>query len=76
MAEFEYQPHACRQSYRVVVVCKDLRVEKGQRLLYEDYRYFFYITNDWTTPADQIVFLANDRCNQENLHAQLKGGVC
>jgi Transposase DDE domain group 1 len=75
VAEFPYQPHACRQTYRVVVVRKDLRVEKGQRLLYEDYRYFFYITNDWTTPAAQIVFLANDRCNQENLHAQLKGGV-
>ena len=25
--------------------------------------------------ADEIVFLANERCNQENLIAQLKGGV-
>ena len=35
----------------------------------------FYITNerDWT--ADEIVFSANDRCNQENLISQLKGGV-
>ena len=24
----------------------------------------------------EIVFAANDRCNQENLHAQLKHGVC
>ena len=38
-------------------------------------RYFFYITNDRTTPASEIVFLANDRCDQENLIAQLKGGV-
>lgn len=75
VAEFPYRPHACRHSYRVVVVRKDLRVEKGQRLLYEDYRYFFYITNDWETPVAQIVFLANDRCDQENLNAQLKGGV-
>ena len=43
--------------------------------MFEEYRYFFYITNDWETPADEIVFLANDRCNQENLIAQLKGGV-
>jgi hypothetical protein len=27
------------------------------------------------TPADQIVFSANDRCDQENLIAQLKSGV-
>ena len=26
-------------------------------------------------PAATIVFEANQRCNQENLHAQLKGGV-
>ena len=25
--------------------------------------------------ADEVVFLANDRCDQENLIAQLKGGV-
>jgi hypothetical protein len=43
--------------------------------LFEPDRYFFYITNDWTTPASEIVFLANDRCDQENLIAQLKGGV-
>ena len=27
------------------------------------------------TPAEQIVFSANDRCDQENLIAQLKSGV-
>jgi hypothetical protein len=32
---------------------------------------FFYITNDRTTPASEIVFLANDRCDQENLIGQL-----
>jgi hypothetical protein len=50
-------------------------VEKGQQWLFEPDRYFFYITNDRTTPASEIVFLANDRCDQENLIAQLKGGV-
>ena len=37
--------------------------------------YFFYITNDWVSEADEIVFAANDRCDQENLLAQLHGGV-
>jgi len=37
--------------------------------------HFFYITNDKSTPADELVALANRRCNQENLIEQLKNGV-
>ena len=43
-------------------------------MLYDDIRYFFYITNDRQSSKEQIVLSANDRCDQENLHAQLKGG--
>jgi hypothetical protein len=75
VAEFEYRPVACEKSYRVIVLRKKLIVEKGQMWLFEPDRYFFYITNDWTSPASEIVFCANDRCDQENLVAQLKGGV-
>jgi DDE family transposase len=75
VAEFEYRPVACEKPYRVIVVRKTLIVEKGQMWLFEPDRYFFYITNDWTSPASEIVFCANDRCDQENLIGQLKGGV-
>lgn len=75
VAEFEYQPGACRRPYRAVVVRKNLSVEAGEQVLFDDVRYFFYLTNDQETPADELVFLANDRCNQENLIAQLKTGV-
>jgi hypothetical protein len=75
VAEFAYRPAACRKSYRLIVVRKNLSVEKGDSVLFDDYRYFFYLTNDRTSPAADIVFWANDRCNQENLHAQLKSGV-
>ena len=75
VAEFAYRPVACKTTYRVIVLRKKLVVEKGQLLLFEPDRYFFYITNDRTTPASEMVFLANDRCDQENLIAQLKGGV-
>jgi len=75
VAEFDYRPTACRKTYRVVAVCKNLTVEKGQTLLFDDLRYFFYITNDRTTPAEQIVPAANGRCNQENLIEQLKNGA-
>ncbi len=75
VAEFAYRPVACDKTYRVIVLRKKLVVEKGQMWLFEPDRYFFYITNDWTTPASEIVFCANDRCDQENLNAQLKGEV-
>jgi hypothetical protein len=75
VAEFTYRPTACTKTYRMVVIRKKIAVEKGQRLLFEKIEYFFYITNDWVSEAEEIVFSANDRCDQENLLAQLHGGV-
>jgi hypothetical protein len=75
VAEFEYQPVACRRSYRLVVVRKNISHEKGEQVLFDEIRYFFYITNDRTASAAEIVFGCNDRCDQENLIAQLAGGV-
>jgi hypothetical protein len=72
VAEFAYQPVACAQPYRMVVVRKNISVEQGDQRLFDQIRYFFYLTNDRETPAADIVFLANDRCNQENLIDQLK----
>ncbi|MGD9724755.1 MAG: IS1380 family transposase [Pirellulales bacterium] len=75
VAEFEYQPTACEQTYRMVVLRKNLKVRDKQQRIFDDYIYFFYITNDRLSTPGEIVFSANDRCDQENLHAQLKGGV-
>jgi hypothetical protein len=75
VAEFAYRPTACKKSYRMIVLRKRVEVSKGQLRLFEEYRYFFYITNDRTMTAEEVVFSANDRCDQENLIAQLKGGV-
>jgi hypothetical protein len=75
VAEFDYRPVACRKTYRVVVLRKLLGIDQGGVRLREEYRYFFFITNDRDTPADELVLKANDRGDQENLIAQLKGGV-
>lgn len=75
VAQIEYRPGACRKSYRMIVLRKNISVEKGQEKLFEEYRYFFYITNDRGSTDEQIVFSANDRCDQENLIEQLKNGV-
>ena len=75
VAEMPYRPVACKKTYRLIVVRKNLSIEKGELRLFDDYIYFFYLTNDWTSTPAAIVFEANQRCNQENLNAQLKGGV-
>jgi hypothetical protein len=74
VAEFNYRPTACRQEYRMVVVRKNITREKGELRLHDEIRYFFYLANDWLAEADEVVFCANDRCDQENLLAQLAGG--
>jgi hypothetical protein len=75
VAEFNCRPTACKKTYRMVVVKKNISVEKGEKLLFDQIVYFFYITNDWVSEAAELVFSANDRCDQENLLAQLQGGV-
>jgi hypothetical protein len=76
IAELPYEPTACKKAYRLVVVRKNLTIEQGEQALLDDIRYFFYITNDRTRTAEEIVYLANERCEQENLIEQLKNGVC
>jgi hypothetical protein len=75
IAEFVYTPTRCEREYRFIVVRKNLSVERGEHVLFDDIRYFFYVTNDNDMPAEQVVKNANQRCNQENLIAQLKSGV-
>jgi len=75
VAEFVYRPSACQHAYRMVVVRKNLSVLRGERLLFDEVRYFFYITNIVFLQPAQIVLVANNRCNQENLLAQLHGSV-
>jgi len=45
VAEFDYRPVKCKKTYRVVALRKNLTVEKGEMALFDDIRYFFYITN-------------------------------
>lgn len=75
VAAFSYRPTACKKTYRVVALRKALAVEQGQFRLFDDVRYFFYLTNLPDTSPAEVVFLANDRCNQENLLEQLRNGV-
>src|SRR5262249_18719798 len=65
--EFCYRPLECRKDYRMVVLRKNISREKGEVRLFDEVRYFFFITNDWEPTAEEIVLTANQRCDQENL---------
>jgi hypothetical protein len=75
VAEIEYQPVKCKRAYRLLMTRKTIDVEIAQEKLWDEYRYFFHITNDRLTPAGELVLRANGRCDQENLIEQLKNGV-
>ena len=74
IAEIDYQPVKCGRKYRLVIVRKNISVQKGEKALLDEVRYFFYITNR-KDAAEKIVGLANGRCDQENVIEQLKNGV-
>ena len=44
VAEFNYQPTRCKRGYRVVVLRKNISKMKGDLVLFDECRYFFYIT--------------------------------
>jgi hypothetical protein len=75
VAEIDYQPARCKRPYRLIICRKTIDVEIHQQKLWQEYRYFFFITNDRTHPAGELVLEANGRCDQENLIEQLKNGV-
>lgn len=72
VAEFQYSPSKCKETYRIVAVRKLISVEQGQQVLFTENKYLFYITNLEDVSAAEVVKLANQRCNQENHVAQLK----
>lgn len=75
LSEFMYRPGNCKRDYRFVVLRKTIENWRGQQLLFNEHRYFFYVTNDLTLSLDEVVHEARQRCNQENLHDQLKNTV-
>jgi hypothetical protein len=75
VAEFTYRPGKCARAYRVIALRKNISRARGEHVLLEEIRYFFYITTLTDPSAERIVELANERCDQENVIEQLKNGV-
>jgi hypothetical protein len=75
VAAVAYRPTACQRTYRLIIARQTIRVEQGPGRLFDEIRYRFSLTNDRKAAPRALVFKANGRCDQENLIAQLKGGV-
>ena len=75
VSEYQYRPTKSRREYRMVVLRKNLSVERGEQVLFDDVRYFFYVTTREDLTAAEVVELANGRCDHENVIEQLKNGV-
>ena len=73
--DFTYQPVNCSKSYRMIILRKTLKVLKGEMDLFDDVRYFFYITNDWKRSTAGMIQFYRDRSDHENDIDQLKNGV-
>lgn len=73
--EFLHRPSKCGKDYRVVAVRRLISVQRFGKELFEEYRYFFYITNDDSLNMYEVVKHSNIRCDQENLNEQLQNGT-
>lgn len=75
VCHFVYRPGKCKKTYRMIVLRKTLKVVRGSMNLFDDVRYFFYITNDWRRSIEESIHFYRNRCDHENDIDQLKNGV-
>lgn len=75
VVHLEYRPGKCKKTYRLIILRKTLDVIRGEMNLFEDVRYFFYITNDWKRSNLEMIQFYRDRSDHENDIEQLKNGV-
>lgn len=74
-AELAYRPSSAKKTYRLIVLRKRIRVQKGQLRLADEIRFFFYISNIEGLAPAELIRENNQRCNQENIIEQFKNGV-
>lgn len=75
VVETEYRPGKCQKTYRLIILRKTLEVVKGDMFLFDEFRYFFYITNDRKRSIVEMIDFYRARSDHENDIDQLKNGV-
>ncbi|MHB8221024.1 MAG: hypothetical protein ACYDHU_11995 [Acidimicrobiales bacterium] len=58
VVEFPYRPAKCIRDFRVVALGKNISVGRGENVLFCEYRYFLYSTNERTMTASEVVVQA------------------
>ena len=51
VTEIEYRPARAQGTYRMIILRKRIEVEKGQKRLFDQQRYLFYVTN---VPVEEL----------------------
>ncbi len=75
LAEIEYQPLKCGRPYRLIILRKNISVQKGEQVLFDEVRNFFYITFAHSTgitskqiqPAPSLALPKTKRHSQRTL---------
>lgn len=75
ITEIDYRPGRCSKPYRIIILRKTMDVIKGEMNLFDDVRYFFFITNDRNRCAEKMIRFYRGRSDHENDIDQLKNGV-
>ena len=75
VAHLTCRPGKCQKTYRLIILRKTLKVIRGEAELFDDVRYFFYITNDWKRSIPEMVQFYRARSDHENDIEQLKNGL-
>ena len=76
VAEYDYQPTKCRKTYRMVVVRKNIsKMKVRPDAAGRNPSLLLHHHPEGPERGRPVVRLANARCDQENVIAQLKSGV-
>jgi hypothetical protein len=59
VAEFSYRPGKCKRAYRIVALRKNISHIRGDQVLFDEIRYFFYVTTYTSTThtAEDVIEL-------------------
>ncbi len=76
VAEVDYRPARSAMTYRLIIRKQKIRVAGEDGALFDEYRYRYVLSNlPKSIPAEKVVRLTYERCDQEKVIEQLKNGV-
>jgi len=75
IAEVPHQPARISSTFRLIIRRQLIHETDTQGDLFETWRYRFVLTNITDRPAQDVVDLTYERCDQENVIEQLQNGI-